>query len=119
MAEFAYNNSINSSTGHTPFKLNCGYYFRMWYKEEVDPRSQSKSANELSKKLRELMIIYRKNLYHAQKLQKRAHNKGVKPWSYAPGKIVWLNTKFIKTKRNRKLKAKFFRLFRVLYSVRK
>ena len=25
------------------------------------------------------------NLYHAQKLQKRAHNKGIKPKSYAPG----------------------------------
>ena len=30
------------------------------------------------------MTIYQKNLYHAQKLQKQAHNKGVKPRSYAP-----------------------------------
>ena len=26
MAKFAYNNSKNASTGHTPFKLNCGYH---------------------------------------------------------------------------------------------
>ena len=26
MAEFAYNNAKIVSTGHTPFKLNCGYH---------------------------------------------------------------------------------------------
>ena len=26
MAEFAYNNAKNASTGHTPFELNCGYH---------------------------------------------------------------------------------------------
>ncbi len=36
-----------------------------------------------------------------------------------PSKKVWLNSKYIKTKWNRKLEAKFFRLFRVLHLVRK
>ncbi len=26
MAKFAYNNAKSASTGHTPFKLNCGYH---------------------------------------------------------------------------------------------
>ena len=111
IAEFAYNNSKNASTGHTPFELNCSYHLQMSYEEEVDPRSQSKSADELSKELRELMVVCRENLYHAQKLQKRAHNKGFKPRSYVPGKKVWLKSKFVKTKRNHKLEAKFFGLF--------
>ena len=51
----------------------------MLYKEEVDLYLQSKSADKVSKELRELIIVYRKNLYHAQKLQKQAYNKGVKP----------------------------------------
>ena len=38
MAEFAYNNVKNASTGHTPFELKCGYHPRMLYKEDVDPR---------------------------------------------------------------------------------
>ena len=84
MAEFTYNNSKNTSTGHIPYELNCGYHPQMSYKKEVDPRSQSKSADELSKKLRELMVVYCKNLHHAQELQKRAHDKEVKPQSYAP-----------------------------------
>ena len=119
MAEFAYNNSKNASTDHTFFELNHGYHPRMLYKEEVDPRSQSKSADELSKELRELMVVCRKNFYHAQELQKRAHDKEVKSWSYAPGEKFCLNSKFIKTKRNRKLEAKFFRLFQVLHLVGK
>ena len=119
MAEFAYNNARNASTGHTPFELNCGYHPRMSYEEDVDSRSQSKSADELSAELRELMIICRENLHHAQELQKRAHDKGVKPRSYAPGEKVWLNSKYIKTKRNRKLEAKFFGPFQVLHPIGK
>ena len=74
MAEFAYNNSKNASTGHTPFELNCGYHPRMSYEEEVNPRSQSKSADELSEEFRELIVVCRdvccENLNHAQELQK-------------------------------------------------
>ena len=103
MAEFAYNNAKNASTGHTPFELNCGYHPRMSYKDDVDSRSKSKSADKLLTKLRELMIVCRKNLYHAQELQKQAHNKSVKSWNYASGDKIWLNTKYIKTKRNWKL----------------
>ena len=119
MAKFAYNNVKNTSTDHTPFELNCGYYYWILYKEDVDPRSQSKLANELSVELRELIIICRENLHHAQELQKRAHNKGVKPRSYASSEKFWLNRKYIKTKCNQKLEAKFFGPFRVLYPIGK
>ena len=91
----------------------------MSYKEEVDYRFKSKLADKLSAKLRELMIVCQENLHHAQELQNQAYDKGVKPWSYALGNKVWLNSKYIKTKRNRKLVAKFFRLFQVLYPVGK
>ncbi len=38
MAEFAYNNAKNASTGHIPFELY--YKFHSWasYKEDFDPR---------------------------------------------------------------------------------
>ena len=98
MAEFAYNNAKNANTSHTPFDLNCGYHSRISYKEEVNLRSKSKSADKLSVELKELMIVCRENLHYTQKLQKRAHDKGVKPRSYAPGNKVWLNSKYIKTK---------------------
>ena len=119
MAKFAYNNSKNASIGHMFFKLNCSYQPRILYKEEVDYRSQSKSLDELAEELKELIIVCCENLYHTQELQKQAHDKGVRTRSYAPGEKVWLNSKFIKTKRNCKLEAKFFGLFRVLHPIEK
>ena len=107
------------SIGHTPFDLNCSYHSQMLYKEEVNSCSKSKSADELSAELRELIIICQETLYHAQELQKRAHNKSVKPRSYVPSDKIWLNSKYIKTKRNQKLEAKFFGPFQVLYPVGK
>ena len=89
MAEFIYNNAKNTSSGYTPF-----YHPWMSYKKDVKPHSKSK-----------------KNLHHAQEFQKRAYNKGVKPRSYVPSDKVWLNSKYIKIKQNRKLEAKFFGLF--------
>ena len=97
------------------FELNYGYNSKMLYKEKVNPRFKSKSADKLSAELRELMIICRENLQYTQKLQKQAYNKGVKPRSYVFIEKVWLNSKYIKTKRNQKLEGKFFELFQVLY----
>ena len=111
MAEFVYNNAKNASTGHTPFELNCGYHSRMSYEEDVNPCSQSKLADKLLAELGELMIVWQENLHHAQEFQTRTHNQGVKPRSYAPGEKVWINSKYIRTKRNRKLEAKFFGQF--------
>ncbi len=119
MAEFAYNNAKNASTGQTPFELNCGYHPKVSFEEDVDPRLRSHSANELAEELRELMEVCCQNLLHARELQKRAYDKGIKSRSYTPDEKVWLNSKYIKTKRNKKLESKLFGPFRVLYTVRK
>ena len=119
MAEFAYNNAKNLSTGHTPFELNYSYHPCVSFEKVTNSRFQSESADELSAELQDLMTVCWENFHHAQELQKRAHNKGIKPRSYAPGDKVWLNSKYIKTKRNRKLEAKFFGPFRVLHPVGK
>ena len=119
MGDFAYNNTKNTSTGHTPFYLNCGFYPRVSFEDNVDPRFRSCFADKLAKELRELMDICQQNLLHTQKLQKKAHDKGVKPQSYAPREKVWLNSKYIKIKQNQKLESKFFGLFWNLHPVGK
>ena len=119
IAKFAYNNAKNASTGHTFLELNYGYHFWVFYKEDINPRSKSKLAEELLVELRELMTVCRQNLYHAQELQKQAHDKNVKLKSYATGDKVWLNSKYLKIKQNRKLKVKFFEPFRVVHPVGK
>ena len=119
IAELAYNNAKNASTGYTPFKLNCKYHSCVFFEEDTNFCSQSKTAKKLSSKLKKLMIVCLENLHHAQKLQKQAHDKGIKPRSYALSDKIWLNNKYIQTKQNRKLEAKFFRPFRVLHPINK
>lgn len=98
MAKFAYSNAKNTSNDHKFFKSNCAYYFPMSYKKEVNSHCKLKLANELCVKLRVLTIIFKKNLYHAQDLQKRVYNKGVKRKTNAFSNKVGLNTKYIKMK---------------------
>ena len=119
MAEFAYNNTKNASTGHTPFELSCAYHLWVFYKKDIDLHSKSKSVNKLLVELQELMTVCHKNLHHAQELQKQTYNKGVKPRNYASGDKVWLNSKFLKTKQNQRLEAKIFGPLRVLFTIKK
>ena len=119
MAEFTYNNTKNASTNYMPFELNCGYHPQVSYKKDLDPCSQSRTTEKLSSELRQLMTICQQNLHHAQELQKRGYNKGVKPQRYAPGDKVWLSSQHLKTKRNCKLEAKFLGFFHVLHLVGK
>ena len=119
MAEFAYNNAKNASTGYIPFELDYGYYSCVSYEKDLDPRLKSRIVEELSFELRELMTVCQQNLHHAQVFQKRGHDMEFKPQSYAPDEKIWLSSKYLKTKRNHKLEAKFLGLFQVLYLVGK
>ena len=65
MAEFAYNNANNASTGYTPFELNCKYHSFISYEENLDPCLKLRTTEELSSKLQELMTVYQENPHHA------------------------------------------------------
>ena len=68
IAEYTYDNAKNVSTGHMPFKLNCGYYLCVFFEENTNPHSRSKSIDELLAELQNLMTVCQKNLQHAQNL---------------------------------------------------
>ena len=68
MAKFVYNNAKNTNISYTLFKLNCGYYPKMLFKNKADLHSKSCSTNKLAKELRELIEIYCQNLLHTQEL---------------------------------------------------
>ena len=119
IAELAYNNSKNASIGHTLFELNCGYYPRVSFKDKCDTCFKSSSAKGVAVKLKELMNVSHQNFLYVQDLQKRASDERVNLRSYTPGEKVWLNSKYIKTKRKQKLETKFFGPFQVLHPVRK
>lgn len=65
MAKFIYNNAKNTSTSHTSFKLNCSYHLWILYKDDINPCFKSKSIDDLSIELKELIIICQENLYCA------------------------------------------------------
>ena len=58
MAEYIYNNAKNVSFSYTLFKLNCGYYAWISYKDNIDFWFKFKSADKLSTKPGKLKIIY-------------------------------------------------------------
>ncbi len=68
MVEFGYNNAKKASISHTFIKLNCGYYPRVSFKEDINPRSRLCSANELAEELKELIEVCCQNFLHAQEL---------------------------------------------------
>lgn len=70
MAVFAYNNAKNIITGHMLFILNCKYYSRMLYKDDVNSHFKSKSVHTLLDKQRERIIVCYENLYYTQKFRK-------------------------------------------------
>ena len=62
MAEFAYNKVKHTSIGYMPFKLNCKYHLHISYEKNINSHSRSNVADELTKKLRNLMAACKKNL---------------------------------------------------------
>ena len=62
IAKFAYNNVKNTSIGYMSFKINGGYHPHVFYKEDIDLYFKSKVADELTKKLKNLITICKENL---------------------------------------------------------
>lgn len=68
MVKFAYNNNKNANTSHTLFKLNCGFYYRVFIQKDINPYSMSCSAKNLAKKQKNIILICQKNLFYIQNL---------------------------------------------------
>lgn len=80
--------AICFSSSTTAIMLICSLGIKLYL--VWDPASPTNC-----KKVERMISICLQNLLNVSELQKRAHNKGVKPWSYAQGKKVWLDRKYI------------------------
>ncbi len=118
-AEFAYNNSRQASTMMSSFEALLGYHPRMFYEDNRDPRSKSRTEDRNAAALRNLMKELKVNLTESQELQALYHNKHVKERTYRPGDSVWLSRKHIETKKNPKLEHKYLGPFKILEAVEK
>ena len=57
MAEFAYNNTKNTSPSYTIFKLDYGYHLCIFYEKNFDSFSKLKTVEKLSFELQNLIVI--------------------------------------------------------------
>ena len=62
MTKLAYNIVKNTSIRYMYFELNRGYYLYVSYKKDNNFHFRFKAADKLSKTLRDLINIYKKNL---------------------------------------------------------
>ncbi|QRV73515.1 Retrotransposon-derived protein PEG10 [Ceratobasidium sp. AG-Ba] len=114
MAEFAYNNSINSSTNQTPFFACYGFHPRFSIGQQTDESvpHADKQADQLKARMEELQALVNlanKKIKHYYDLKHRA------PDDIKVGDKVWLDAQNIKTERPvAKLSAKRIGPYKVL-----
>jgi hypothetical protein len=113
MIEFAYNNANHVSTNMSSFKINLNYNFRMTFEKNFDSRSRISTTLNHSKKLRQLIAVFKNELIDAQRNQTRFKNKRNTIKTYNKDDMIWLNVKNIKIKRNNKFEHRFFESFKI------
>lgn len=120
--EMAYNNSVNASTGHTPFYLNYGYHPRM--PTSLSPKIPACPTPEAASFLENLQVSLeraKRLLEEAQHRQKRAadHRRRPSP-DYNIGDQVLLSTTNLNLRHlgaTRKLLPKWIGPFKILESI--
>lgn len=79
MAEFAYNNFQNASTGHTLFEINYSHQFWVFFKDKCNTYFRSSSAKGLVIELRKVINICYQNFLLAQDFQNTIYDKRMIP----------------------------------------
>jgi len=116
LAEFSYNNSLQDSTGFSPFYLNYGYHPRhspVIPDQTCIPRTEemTKDFVDLNKKLKENL----KKAIETQKLQ--ADKRRSKPPEFKTGDKVWLDSSLIIHKGNKKFKPRKLGPYKILEKI--
>jgi hypothetical protein len=102
LGEVAYNNSIQRSTGFSPWFINKGFHPRTPALFCATENMKSVELKEKTKRWEDIQKQVEKNLKAAQKDQKELADKRrreVKQEDYELGRLVWLNSKNIRTSR--------------------
>ncbi|CDO77784.1 hypothetical protein BN946_scf184609.g1, partial [Trametes cinnabarina] len=117
LAEFAYNNAPNATTGISPFFANKGYHPGLTVHPERDLTSAR--AREFAVDLEELHTELRKQIAEAQaRYQVQADKHRLPAPDFRIGDLVYLKAEHIRTTRpSKKLSEKFLGPFEIIAKV--
>lgn len=119
LAEFSYNNSIQSSTRHSPFMANYGFHPRFTFTPQSTNPGIAASSETFCNNLQALHKTLQEELKLAQQQQAAYYNEYHRPTpEYQIGDSVYLSSKNIKTLRpSDKLDYKRLGPFKILAKV--
>ena len=105
---FAYNSTVQTSTGYTPFYLMFGRLARLpldviYGMPEPAIQSPSEYDKVLHKQMTEAFALVRSKLATQHERQKDIFNHKILGKPYAPGNLVWLHSPVIGKGKSRKL----------------
>ena len=114
MAEFAYNNAPNASTGLSPFFANKGYHPNISVRPEIDIRSDR--AQDFVANLDKIHSFLREEITIAQTHYKeQADRKHIPPPDFPVGSEVFVLAKHIKSTRpTKKFSEKYLGPFKII-----
>ena len=117
MAEFAYNNSKNASTGVSPFF--AAYDHHLWINDEIiDSQIKVPKAHDWAEAMLQLQSHLKGSWSAIVKTAAHNLNKNWKNIALKVGNWVWLSGRNIKTKRpSKKLDYKYHEPFKILAAV--
>uniref|UniRef100_A0A803TUR5 Gypsy retrotransposon integrase-like protein 1 n=1 Tax=Anolis carolinensis TaxID=28377 RepID=A0A803TUR5_ANOCA len=113
-AQVAYNNSVHSSTGHSPFEIVYGRNLRTLPTPEVI-QSDPVPFAEWMARIKDAWPVITQALDEAKAAYKHQADKHRRPdWDLKPGQQVYLSTKYLKGRQpTKKLAAKYIGPFAV------
>ncbi len=99
IAEFVANNSVNASTGYSPFYLNTGMHPQVPHSLLISspPQSANQSVQETMRRLHEAIGLAKAHLQSAQRRMKTRADKSRREETFALGEEVVLATKHLKS----------------------
>ena len=111
-AEFSYNNSINATTGYSPFFLNTGFHPHVPSSLLQPPSTPNPSVNEFVEAQQTALLIAQKAIAQAQDRQRDNADRRRRDHTFKVGDQVMLNAEDItipadRTRPSRKLLARF------------
>jgi hypothetical protein len=118
--EFAYNNSVNATTGLTPFELDLGYHPVTPHTVAAD--MEVAATESFIERQQALMNSAYERIQKAQTSQAEQYNKNKNAKEFSEDDMVLLSTKhtnppFLQAKGSKKLRSRYIGPFRIMRKI--